>query len=96
MRRLWRCTVADPDLSIEHLVTRFVPAAARDGQVRQGCVYWGEEQHLETGGGRRAEMARLQTERDNLHPHPRVTAEWGFDRSAEVKFCKQPFTTPKK
>jgi hypothetical protein len=28
--------------------------------------------------------------------HPRAAAEWGIVRSAEVKFCKQPFTTPKK
>jgi len=39
---------------------------------------------------------RNVTEQGILHPHPRVTAEWGFDRCAEVKFCKQPFTTPKK
>jgi hypothetical protein len=31
-----------------------------------------------------------------LHHHPRVTVEWGFDHSAEVKFRKQPFTTPGK
>ena len=36
------------------------------------------------------------TEPGILHPHPRGTVEWGFDRSAEVKFCKQPFTTRKK